>query len=437
MENLNLDFSRPWAMNQPQLARLMAQTTRAQMEMPETPSPGPRVTDAPGGTRIIQIEGALFRRDNWLTMCGWGTSYDWIYDQVALAVNDVMVKDILFMINSPGGECDGCFELADWIREQSDKKPIHAYVQSLAASAAYEIACSTKKITVGPVGYVGSVGVIACVNDYRRFMTELGIDEYVFVSSVSPKKNPDPATDPGKAQIQGMVDEMGNIFVDSVAKLRHNPVEHVVQNFGQGAILIASKALEVGMCDQIGNLQAAIEGLRGDGMSHASTVASTTTTTTETVTDDEEQMQEGAPEEEVPVEEEPKEDAQAPETDKAEAFAAKNPVLAASLMSRGAAAERKRIQEIDEVAALYPYHKELAEKAKFKTSMSAGDFAIACVKASKGAADAHIAKLDQDATEVPRLQGSTQSANKEQEINKRAADGAKALDVHSRIKGAR
>ena len=443
MGRVALDFNRPWAMNKPQLAELVRGSVQAELEIPETPSPGgPKVVDAPGGIRIIQIEGELFRRDNFYTQYCGATSYDWIYDQVSAAMNDAMVRQILLMINSPGGECDGCFELAEWIREQSAQKPIHAYVQSLAASAAFAIACSAKKITAGPLAYLGSVGVIAFVNDYRKLMSEMGIDEYVFVSSVSPKKNPDPATDPGKAQLQGMVDEMGEIFVAYVSRMRSTSSEHVAQNYGQGAILIASKALAAGMCDTIGNLQSAIEGLRGDAMGQATAV--TTTTTTETVTDEEEQMEETPPGEEAPAaapeeeeEESAKEDKPAPETDKAQAFAAKNPTLAASLMSLGASAERKRLAEIDEVASLYPYHKDLAEHAKYKSSMSAGEFAIACMKASKQAAQTHISKLDEDAKEVPRVQGSTQGGNKEQEIVSRAAKGAQSLDVRARInKGA-
>lgn len=445
MERLTLDFSRPWAILEQRFADVI-RNSRAQLEIPETPAPGPKVIDAPGGTRIIQIEGILFRRDNWMTEYFGCTSYDWIYDQVSAALNDVMVRNILLMINSPGGDCDGCFELAEWLRESSGKKEIHSYVQSLAASAAYEIACSGKKITVGSVGYVGSIGVIACVNDYRRMMSEIGIDEYVFVSSVSPKKNPDPATDPGKIQIQGMVDEMGQIFVDSVAKLRSIPAENVAQNFGQGAILIGSKALSVGMCDAIGNLQAAIEGLRGDGMSQATAVAGqTTTTTTETVVEDDEENMETAPAEEkpdaaVPAEDAPAEDeedpsgddVEKPETDKAKAFAAKNPTLAASLMGLGASEERKRIQEIEKLAAKYPYHKELIQNAKFKSKMTPGDFAIACINASQANANQHVAGLDKDAQEVPLVSGDSKQASKEDAIVKRAAEGAKKHSVHAK-----
>ncbi len=70
------------------------------------------------------------------------------------------ISEIVLDINSGGGAAVGCKELADYIYQSRDTKPITAIVNYSAYSAAYFIASACSKIIVSQTSGVGSIGVI-------------------------------------------------------------------------------------------------------------------------------------------------------------------------------------------------------------------------------------------------------------------------------------
>lgn len=66
-----------------------------------------------GGVAVIPVTGPLFRHANLLTaVCG-ATSYELLAQDFNKALNDPNISAILFDVDSPGGEVNGCSELAD------------------------------------------------------------------------------------------------------------------------------------------------------------------------------------------------------------------------------------------------------------------------------------------------------------------------------------
>lgn len=76
------------------------------------------------------------------------------------ALNDPSISEIVLDINSGGGAAVGCKELADYIFQSRQTKPITAIVNYSAYSAAYFIASACSKIVVSQTSGVGSIGVI-------------------------------------------------------------------------------------------------------------------------------------------------------------------------------------------------------------------------------------------------------------------------------------
>jgi len=87
------------------------------------------------------------------------------------------------------------------------------------------------------------------------------VKTHEIVSSVSPNKRPDPATDVGRGQIQALVDELAGIFVGAVARNRGVTAEDVVQKFGRGGLLVGSSAVKAGMADSVGSFESEVMGL--------------------------------------------------------------------------------------------------------------------------------------------------------------------------------
>lgn len=125
------------------------------------------------GVAIIPVHGSLINRfyGSW----GYVTGYNFIRAQLNAALDDEDVKLVVFDINSYGGECAGCFELADEIREARSQKQLLAVVDSNMCSAAYAIGSACSKIVVTPSGQAGSIGVIAMHVSMEKALAEWGI----------------------------------------------------------------------------------------------------------------------------------------------------------------------------------------------------------------------------------------------------------------------
>jgi ClpP class serine protease len=144
------------------------------------------------------------------------------------------------------------------VRSVRGKKPIVAYVGGMGASAAYWIASAADKIVAAPTAQLGSIGVIATYTDDRKAQEASGKTAISIVSSQSPKKNPDPSTDDGRAQIQQRIDAMARVFIGSVAENRGVSAAKVIADFGKGDVFVGADAVAAGLADEIGNFEAVV-----------------------------------------------------------------------------------------------------------------------------------------------------------------------------------
>lgn len=185
------------------------------------------------GTAVISIHGLLTKRDDEFSFGT--TSYDSIFEQVTEAIKDVEVQEIALDIDSPGGEVSGLFDLVDFIYNARNQKPIYAYVNDCACSAAYAIASAASKIFVTRTSMVGSIGVIAIHSDISEAEKKAGI-KYTTVfagakkSALSPHES---ITNEAISDLQNEVDRIYQIFVETVARNRRIP-EKVVKNTEAG-----------------------------------------------------------------------------------------------------------------------------------------------------------------------------------------------------------
>ena len=97
--------------------------------------------------------------------------------------------------------------------------------------------------------------------DTRQRDTAEGVVEHKIISSQSPNKQPDPATEEGYAQIQTTVNDLADVFVREVARNRGVSVDTVLTKFGAGATFVGDKATKAGLADRLGNLESVISEL--------------------------------------------------------------------------------------------------------------------------------------------------------------------------------
>jgi len=213
------------------------------------------------GVAILPVTGPLFRYANLFTALSGATSYDLLARDFAKAVDDPRVEAIILNIDSPGGEANGVSEFADQIAAARGKKPIVAYVGGLGASAAYWLAAAADEVVVADTAMLGSIGTVMTVRDSREKEAKAGEKTYEIVSSQSPHKRLDPATDEGRARMQALVDSLSDVFVDKVASYRGTDRDTVLKNYGQGDVLVGQAAVAAGLADRVGSFEGVLSEL--------------------------------------------------------------------------------------------------------------------------------------------------------------------------------
>ncbi len=208
------------------------------------------------GVAVIPVVGALFRYANVFTQVSGASSYELIATDFRDAFADNDVHTIVLNIDSPGGEVNGCCDLAQTIYEARGKKPIIAYASGDVASGAYWIASACDKIVVSKTSSVGSIGVVGV---YRDNKDDNSIE---IVSSQSPHKRVDITTDDGRTRLQQRIDAMANVFIDAVATYRNISPESVQQRYGGGDVFIGEQAVTQGLADNINTFDNLLAGFQ-------------------------------------------------------------------------------------------------------------------------------------------------------------------------------
>ena len=213
-----------------------------------------------GGVAVIPVTGPLFRHANLLTaVCG-ATSYELLAQDFNKALNNPNISAILFDVDSPGGEVNGCSELADMIYNARGKKRIIAYASGSCCSGAYWIASACDKIMVADTAIVGSIGVVSIFEKEDEKQT------IEIVSSQSPNKRPNVETEEGKAKIQAHIDALAEVFIHKVALNRDISPKEVIENFGGGDVFVGQKAVSIGLADGLSSFEELVSDLNNQPM---------------------------------------------------------------------------------------------------------------------------------------------------------------------------
>ncbi len=203
------------------------------------------------GVAVIPVTGTLVHKGGWMAAYSGLTGYDFIRSSFLQAMDDPEVKAIVLDVDSPGGEVSGCFDLVDTIYAARGAKPIHAILTESAYSAAYALASAADRILVPRTGGVGSIGVIAMLVDLSKAMTTAGVTVNIIqfgarkADGTEFRELPDEA----RAAFQEQVDDMGELFVDTVARNRGLAASKVRAT--EAATFLAPRGVALGLADAV------------------------------------------------------------------------------------------------------------------------------------------------------------------------------------------
>lgn len=243
----------PWAIQRAELDKIVAIANRsndieslaAKQSRPLDNSHKVEIRD---GIAIIPVVGSIFRYANLFTSISGATSTQMLSLDFNTVLNDKEVKAILFNVDSGGGQANGISELSSMIFNARGIKPMKTYIGGSGASAAYWIGSSTDEVIINDTGVAGSIGAMLSFDDDTEKKEKEGIETKKIISSVSPLKNSD-------SELQSLVDSLGNIFVENVARNRGTTTENVKSNYGKGGLFVGQEAVNAGLADKVGTFE--------------------------------------------------------------------------------------------------------------------------------------------------------------------------------------
>lgn len=185
---------------------------------------------------------------------------DSVADLIEQAAADERVKAIVLRIDSPGGSATASDVIRDAVVAARAKgKPVVASMGPVAASGGYWIATGAQRIWAEPSTVTGSIGVFGLLPTFGRTLAELGITaDGVGTTPYSRQPNLiDGLNDPARDLIQAGVEDVYRRFVRLVADARGLEVAQV-EPIAEGRVWSGSRALELGLVDGLGGLDAAV-----------------------------------------------------------------------------------------------------------------------------------------------------------------------------------
>jgi signal peptide peptidase SppA len=202
-------------------------------------------------------------RGAWLDSRSGLTSYEGIAAQLREAGQDPEVRSVLLDISSPGGEAAGMAGLADLIRSVRQTKPVTAFVNDMAASAAYGIASAASEIVISPTSIVGSIGVVMLHADRSGELAAQGVKPtLIFAGSHKVDGNPfEPLSDAVRADLQASVDAHYRQFLDTVAEGRGRKLTAGMARATEARTFIGTEAITLGLADRIASFDEVLASL--------------------------------------------------------------------------------------------------------------------------------------------------------------------------------
>lgn len=205
---------------------------------------------------VLPLFGSIFPRANLMTEMSGATSAERFGAEFSALVDNPEIGAIVLDVNSPGGQANGIAEAANRVFEARGKKPVVAVANHLMASAAYWIGSAADEIVVTPSADVGSIGVFAVHQDVSKALEQDGIKVSIIKEGkYKTEGNPyEPLADEARAAIQTRVRESYDAFVNAVALHRGVSPDDVRDGYGEGRVVGAQNAVQLGMADRIETL---------------------------------------------------------------------------------------------------------------------------------------------------------------------------------------
>lgn len=173
---------------------------------------------------------------------------------------DKNVKAVVLRVNSPGGSAYGSEQIWREVSLLKAEKPVVVSMGDYAASGGYYISCAADRIVAANTTLTGSIGIFGMVPSFGKLLNgTIGLDfDVVKTNALADMGVLSRTMTAEEAEImQSYVNEGYSLFLQRCADGRGMSVE-AIDSIAQGRVWTGEKAVQLGLVDEIGDLDRAV-----------------------------------------------------------------------------------------------------------------------------------------------------------------------------------
>ncbi len=210
----------------------------------------PMLPTSGGSIAVIRVEGAIMEQRGLLK---------WIHQ----VEKDQSIKGVLLRVDSPGGGVGASQEIYAALKKLDSVKPVVASMGSTAASGGLMVSMAARWVVANPATVTGSIGVRMDRPQYFKLLEKLGLGQETLTTAPykdagSPLR---PLTEEDRKYFNAVLQDMHQQFVEVVAEGRKMDMAQAGK-LANGKIYTGREALKLGLVDELGGQDKALEKLR-------------------------------------------------------------------------------------------------------------------------------------------------------------------------------
>jgi signal peptide peptidase SppA len=177
-------------------------------------------------------------------------------------------KAVALVINSPGGSPVQSRQIYLRIRQLATEKklPVLVFVEDVAASGGYMIACAGDEIFCDPSSILGSIGVVGGSFGFQDLIKKVGVERRLYTAGAHKAmldpflpENPDDV-----ARVKALQREIHAIFIALVKQSRGTRLKGAEDVLFTGEYWAGETSISLGLADAIGDLRSTLRARYGD-----------------------------------------------------------------------------------------------------------------------------------------------------------------------------
>ena len=177
-------------------------------------------------------------------------------------------KAVALVINSPGGSPVQSRQIYLRIRQLATEKklPVLVFVEDVAASGGYMLACAGDEIFCDPSSILGSIGVVGGSFGFQELIKKIGVERRLYTAGAHKAmldpfqpENPDDV-----ARVKALQREIHDIFIELVKQSRGSRLTGADEVLFTGDYWAGGTSVSLGLADAIGDLRSTLRARYGD-----------------------------------------------------------------------------------------------------------------------------------------------------------------------------